>query len=198
MRKFLISGCALALLTATACNSASNTPAQNGAEPGTATSVPAAGATSAATPAATTTAAAPQPTQGYDWDMRTDDDANRRWAILAYEMPNTDDQPLHFTCEGGNSIIAGIDSGQTDLTRITLASGDQTVTLNGTTEVHEEADMASFRARPMTGDSPFLAAFAQNGWLRLTVNGTTQDMAATPAARAAISRFLTYCNAGAG
>ena len=192
MRNHLIYGCTIALLSATACNSATNAPADDAAS-STATS----NATAPTAPSGAAQASAPQPTEGYDWAMRTDEDANRRWAILAYEVPNTDDQPLHFTCEGGNSIIAGVNGGERDLTQITLASGDQTVTLPGVSEVDDEVDMASFTAQPMTGDSAFLAAFARNGWLRLTVNGQTRDMAATPAARATISRFLSYCNAGA-
>lgn len=192
MHRVMVAAGAIVALTATACNSTA-TPQQDVATaPETDKSAPATSAPARA--------AAPVPTEGYDWAMRVDADNRAEPAILAYEMDNTDDQPLSLSCErGGNRVFAGIAGGAADLRQITLTSGDQTLRLNGTSRATEIDDMPEFTSEEIDGHSPFLRAFAQNGWARLTVNGRTTDMASasTTGARA-ITQFVAHCTATGG
>lgn len=136
-------------------------------------------------------ASAPAVNDGYDWTMRVNDEERVQSAILAYEVDGTDDQPLNFTCEeGGDRVFAGISGGAPDLTAIELASGDQRVRLTGTTDADE---LPTFTAQEMPATSPLFRAFAANGWLRMTADGTTTDMAATPDGKQAIARFAAFC-----
>ena len=82
-------------------------------------------------------AGAPAVNDGYDWAMRVDEDSGRS-AILAYEVADTDDQPLAFTCDKGtNSIAASISGNSPDLTAITLVSGDVKLRVTGTTDAED-------------------------------------------------------------
>ncbi len=136
-------------------------------------------------------AGAPAVNDGYDWTMRVNDEERTQSAILAYEVADTDDQPLNFTCEeGGDRVFAGISGGDPDLTAIELASGDQRVRLTGTTDADE---LPTFTAQEMPATSPLFRAFAANGWLRMTADGTATDMAATPGGKQAIARFAAFC-----
>ena len=140
---------------------------------------------------ATSAAEAPAVNDGYDWAMRVNDEGPVHDAILAYEVDGTDDQPLNFTCEeGGDRVFAGISGGAPDLTAIELESGDQRVRLAGTTEADE---MPTFTAQEMPATFPFFRAFAANGWLRMTANGDTVNMAATAGGKQAIARFVAFC-----
>ncbi|WP_411339022.1 hypothetical protein V6U71_13975 [Sphingopyxis sp. J-6] len=137
-------------------------------------------------------ASAPAVNDGYDWTMRVNDEDRADSAILAYEVADTDDQPLNFTCEeGGNRIFAGISGGSPDLAAIDLVSGDQALRLAGTTEAEEMPYFSS--TDEIAGDAPFIRAFAANGWLRMTADGAATDMAATPAGKQAIARFVAFC-----
>jgi len=135
---------------------------------------------------------APSPTEGYDWAMRIDEEDRTRPAILAYEVADTDDQPLNFSCEeGGGRIFAGIAGVAGDLSGITLVSGDQVLQLAGKTDQDE---MPSFTSDAIAGDSPFIKTFAANGWLQMTADGRTTDMAGSLDGAAAISGFVAHCN----
>ena len=134
---------------------------------------------------------APAVTDGYDWTMRVDDEARAQSAVLAYEVADTDDQPLAFACEeGGNRIFASITGGDPELSAIELTSGDARLQLKGTTDAEE---MPYFSSEEIAGGSPLIRAFAANGWLRLTASGETTDMAATAKGRDAIARFVRFC-----
>jgi hypothetical protein len=136
-------------------------------------------------------APAPAVNNGYDWAMRVNDEERAQSAILAYEVDGTDDQPLNFTCEeGGDRVFAGISGGALNLTAIELEAGGQRVRLTGTTEAD---DMPTFTAQEMPATSPLFRAFAANGWLRMTADGATVDMAATPGGKQAIARFVKFC-----
>ncbi|NIJ36235.1 hypothetical protein FHR22_000884 [Sphingopyxis panaciterrae] len=136
-------------------------------------------------------AGAPAVNEGYDWTMRVNEEERAQSAILAYEVTDTDDQPLAFSCEeGGNRIFASISGNSPDLTAIDLASGDQKLRLTGTTDAEE---IPYFSSEEIAGGSPFIRAFAANGWLRMTADGATVDMAATPGGKQAITRFVTFC-----
>lgn len=139
---------------------------------------------------AASAAGAPAVNAGYDWTMRVNEDRVSD-AILAYEVDGTDDQPLNFTCEeGGDRVFAGISGGAPDLTAIELESGDQRVRLTGTTDADE---LPTFSAQEIPATSPLFRAFAANGWLRMTADGATVDMAATPNGKQAIQRFVRFC-----
>lgn len=136
-------------------------------------------------------AGAPAVNDGYDWAMRVNDEERAQSAILAYEVDGTDDQPLAFTCEeGGRRIFASITGGSPDLGAIELASGDQTLRLTGTTDAE---DIPYFTSEEIAGGSPFIGAFAANGWLRMTADGTATDMAGTASGKQAILRFIDFC-----
>lgn len=135
--------------------------------------------------------AAPAVSDGYDWAMRVNDEERVQSAILAYEVDGTDDQPLNFSCEeGGDRVFAGISGGAPDLTAIELESGDQRVRLTGTTDADE---LPTFTAQEMPATFPFFRAFAANGWLRMTADGTVTDMAATARGAQAIRDFAAFC-----
>ena len=134
---------------------------------------------------------APAVNDGYDWTMRVDDEERAQSAVLAYEVADTDDQPLAFACEeGGNRIFASITGGDPELSAIELTSGDARLSLKGTTDAEE---MPYFSSEEIAGGSPLIRAFAANGWLRLTASGETTDMAATAKGRDAIARFVRFC-----
>lgn len=141
--------------------------------------------------AALAAAPAPAVNDGYDWAMRVNDEDRASSAILAYEVDGTDDQPLNFTCEeGGNRIFAGISGNAPDLKAIKLVSGDQMLRVTGTTEVDE---MPYFSSGEIAGDSPFIRAFAANGWLRMTDDRGTVDMAGTASGKRVIASFVAFC-----
>lgn len=140
---------------------------------------------------AASAAGAPAVNDGYDWAMRINDEGPVKSAILAYEVADTDDQPLNFTCEeGGDRVFAGISGGAPDLSAIELETGSERVRLAGTTVADE---LPTFTAQEMPATSPLFRAFAANGWLRMTSNGETLDMTATPTGKRAIARFAAFC-----
>ena len=180
MRKFLISGGALALLTTAGCNAPSDAPAQNADASGAATSAAATGAQSA---------------DGFDWILRINSEEAVHTASISYEDDTTTDvPPLYFGCKAGeNRIHAGSGSGPGTLSSMTLTSGDQSVTLNGSSQTNEHLHTTAFTAEPMPGDSPVMQALARDGAIKMTTNGTARDIAASPPARALITRFLNFC-----
>jgi hypothetical protein len=142
---------------------------------------------------ATAQRAGPPPVKdGYDWAIRIDE-GRVSSAILAYEVDGTDDQPLNFSCEqGGNRIFASISGGDPALRGIVLSSGPQSLRLPGTTEANED-EPPHFTSQEIAGASPFLRAFAANGWLRMTALGQTTGMTGTAAGKQAIKRFVEFC-----
>lgn len=136
-------------------------------------------------------APAPAVNDGYDWAMRVSDEERTQSAILAYEVDGTDDQPLNFSCEeGGNRIFAGISGNSPELTGITLVSGDQRLRVQGVTDAE---DIPYFSSEEIAAGSPFIRAFAANGWLSMTAGGAATDMAGTASGKQAIARFVDFC-----
>lgn len=136
----------------------------------------------------------PSPTPGYDWHLRIDESIRTRPATLAYEVSDTDRQPLTITCEEGSSrLFAEISGGPADLATLTLTSGEQSLQLKGVTRATEIPEMSHFTSEELTGDAPLVTAFAANGWLRMTAKGTTTDMAASPKGGKAIADFVKHC-----
>ncbi|PZO01841.1 MAG: hypothetical protein DCF29_14610 [Alphaproteobacteria bacterium] len=144
------------------------------------------------------TTAAPSPTEGYDWDSRLNDEGRSRSMVLAYEVPNTDDQPLNLSCEeGGRRIFAGTQTANVDLGSISLASTNGSRSHPVKEAVADELGGGEYVTVQLAGDDPTLVAFRESGWMRLTVDGRTTDMAAQPAsdARRKIAAFMAFCNA---
>lgn len=136
----------------------------------------------------------PSPTPGYDWHLRIDESIRTRPATLAYEVSDTDRQPLTITCEEGSSrLFAEISGGPADLAKLTLTSGDQTRQLKGETRPTEIPEMPHFVSEEIAGDAPLVTAFAANGWLRMTAKDTTTDMVASPKGAKAIADFAKHC-----
>ncbi|GEM_PF-980679 len=190
--------CSLILLATTACGSAADdADATAAATPAAAVEeepAPAAEPVAAVTPSPTPVAA-PSPVAGYDWFFRVDENERSRPAVLGYEKSDTDDQAMNFVCEeGGQRIFAGIDGGSADLTAITLVSGEQALRLSGSVDSDEETGFAYFTTRQIPNESPLLASFAENGWLRLSADGHTRDLAGTAAGKRAIKDFIAHCN----
>jgi hypothetical protein len=69
-------------------------------------------------------------------------------------------------------------------------SGSAKLRVTGKTEIDE---MPFFQSQEIAGGSPLIRAFATNGWLRMTANGRTIDMAATATGKQAITRFVDFC-----
>lgn len=196
MKTYLLSALSFALLACTA-NPVANPDEANAKEAGdkAASANVAKGKDAGANAApAARSAAAPATEEGLDWALRIDEEVRTRPAILAFEMDGTDDQRLNFTCEeGGARVFAGITGGAASLNAITLVSGDQTLRLSGTTESDDE-DMPNFTSQEIAGNSPFLAAFAQNGWLSMTADGAKSGMtAASSGGKKAIKDFVAHC-----
>ncbi|AGH47748.1 MAG: hypothetical protein QHC40_15400 [Sphingobium sp.] len=136
----------------------------------------------------------PSPTPGYDWHLRIDESIRTRPATLAYEVSDTDRQPLTITCEEGSSrLFAEISGGPADLAKLTLTSGDQTLQLKGETRPTEIPEMPHFVSEEIAGDAPLVTAFAANGWLRMTAKDMTTDMAASPKGAKAVADFVKHC-----
>jgi len=69
---------------------------------------------------AASAAGTPAVNDGYDWTMRVNEDRASD-AILAYEVDNTDDQPLNFTCEeGAAASLRGFRAARQTLPRSSL------------------------------------------------------------------------------
>lgn len=155
-------------------------------------------ATGTAPSSATTTAQTaptPAPTEGYDWYSRLDDGERSLSMVLAYEMPDTDDQPLAFACEeGGRRVFAMHDSGLPDQTTLTLASADQTRTLPASAE-HSELSGGDYLTTELASEDALLAAFRTTGAVTLTSGGEARVLAAHPGSGATerIAAFLDFC-----
>lgn len=194
-RHILMTGAVALALTSSACAADSGSGNDSG-NVAVAANVAAAAGNAIAEPAPVTAERvipAPAVNDGYDWAIRIDEESRVKSAILAYEVTDTDDQPLNFSCEeGGNRIFAGISGGEPDVKEIALASGTQTLRVSGTTEAPED-EPPHFTSKEIAGDSPFMRAFAAGGWLRMTVKGQATGMTGTAAGKQAIKRFVEFC-----
>lgn len=146
-------------------------------------------------PAPVQTAPAPRPQEGMDWYTRASMDNGQSRMRLAYEMPGTDDQPMGINCLRGSGVLT-IDH-QTHTTgnrTLTLSSQGGTRTYPVRATFYEEMNGDEL-AVDIPGTDPILAAFRQTGWMRLTVNGQTQDLAAHPDSGALrrIDDFFSFC-----
>lgn len=189
---------ALALAAASLAACGSRSPEKTDAPPAAEAAAPAPPAAPAPSvqPAAAQTPA-PRPNPAYDWYTRTDDSERTRSMVLAYEVPDTDDQPLGLSCEeGGGRIFASLQTGSVGLRAITLASDGAGRAYPIKTAQADEMMGGEFLTVELPGDDATLAAFRRSGWMRLTVDGHTIDMAAhaDSGARERIAAFMAFCN----
>ncbi len=146
-------------------------------------------------PAPVQTVPAPRPQEGMDWYTRASMDEGQSRMRLAYEMPGTDDQPMGINCLRGSGVLT-IDH-QTHTTgnrTLTLSSQGGTRTYPVRATFYEEMNGDEL-AVDIPGTDPILTGFRQTGWLRLTVNDHTQDLAAHPDSGALqrIDDFFSFC-----
>ena len=138
---------------------------------------------------------APRPAEGMDWYTRDNSDDGLSRMRLAYEMPGTDDQPMGIACLQGSGILT-VDhqTHTTGVRTLTLSSQGGTRTYPVRATFYEEMNGDGL-AVDIPGTDPILAAFRQTGWLRLTVNGQTQDLAGHPDSGALqrIDGFFSFC-----
>lgn len=143
------------------------------------------------------TASRPLPHADYDWDTRLNAEGRERSMVLAYEVPDTDDQPLNLSCEEtGRRIFAGTQTSGTDVRTVTLASEGISRTYPVKEAVADELGGGQYVTVELAGNDPTLEAFRDSGWLRMTVEGRTTDMVAHPnsGARTKIISFMAFCN----
>lgn len=152
----------------------------------------------AAAPAEPQQARAPRVNPDYDWYTRLDDSERTRSMVLAYEVPDSDDQPLGLSCEeGGQRIFASLQSTTTGVRSITLASSNGSRAYRvKTAHAEEEVMPGEYLTIEIPGDDATLAAFRQSGWMTLTYAGHTTEMTAHPdtGARQRIAEFMDFCN----
>ncbi|MGV9008839.1 hypothetical protein [Brevundimonas sp.] len=146
-------------------------------------------------PAPVQAAPAPSPQEGMDWYTRASMDDGQSKMRLAYEMPDSDDQPMGINCLRGSGILS-IDhqSHQTGNETLTLSSQGGTRTYPAKTTFYEEMN-GDYLTADIPGTDPILAAFRQTGWLRLTIGERTYDLAAHPDSGALqrIDDFFSFC-----
>lgn len=146
-------------------------------------------------PAPIQAVAAPSPTEGLDWYTRANMDDGQSTMRLAYEMPNSDDQPMGINClRGSGTLTIDHQTHTTGNRTLTLSSQGGTRTYPVKTTFYEEMNGDEL-AVDIPGTDPVLAAFRQTGWLRLTVGERTYDLAAHPdsGARQRIDDFFSFC-----
>lgn len=146
-------------------------------------------------PAPVQAAPAPSPTEGMDWYTRASMDDGQSMMRLAYEMPDTDDQPMGINCLRGGGILS-IDH-QTHTTgnrMLTLSSQGGTRTYPVKATFYEEMN-GDYLTIDIPGNDPILSAFRQTGWLRLTIGERIYDLAAHPDSGALqrIDDFFSFC-----
>lgn len=147
--------------------------------------------------AATVQTAAPAPQAAYDWYSRINDEERSRSMVLAYEVPETDDQPFNLTCEeGGERIFAGVPGADPAVQSIRLESSTGSKTFPVKTSEADELNGGRYLTVEIPGGDTVLEGFRQTGWLRVTAGAINHAMTAHPdrGAPQSIARFMAFCN----
>lgn len=147
--------------------------------------------------AANVQTAAPAPQAAYDWHSRINDEERSRSMVLAYEVPETDDQPFNLSCEeGGERIFAGVPGGDPAVQSIRLDSSTGSKTFPVKTSEADELNGGRYLTVEIPGGDAVLEGFRQTGWLRVTAGAINHAMAAHPdrGAPQSITRFMAFCN----
>lgn len=153
----------------------------------------------AAAPAAMATVqtAAPAPQAAYDWYGRINDEERSRSMVLAYEVPETDDQPFNLSCEeGGERIFASVPGADPAVQSIRLESSAGSKTFPVKTSEEDELNGGRYLTVEIPGGDSVLAGFRQTGWLRVSAGAINHAMAAhgDRGAQQTIARFMAFCN----
>lgn len=141
-----------------------------------------------------TIAEPPTRSDGLDWTVRLPSaSSSNQTGVLAFELTNTDHQPLHLICERGSGQLSGGGEGLVESSGlVTLESGDQMRVLSATPDVDGPGPYFSFNEILSTSD-PLIDAISNHGWVWLTLNGHREGMPASPSGQRAIAEFLAFC-----
>lgn len=131
--------------------------------------------------------------KGYDWAYRVNE-GRVSDAILAYEVPDTDMQPLNLLCEeGGQRIFVNVIGGSPDLRSIGLKAGTQGKTLSGQSELHSEVGESHFTSSEISSADPLIVEFARSGQLTVEMKDREHVLDGGPEARSTVQRFVRFC-----
>ncbi len=131
--------------------------------------------------------------QGFDWAYRVNE-GRVSDAILAYEVPETDMQPVNLVCEdGGQRIFVNVNGGPRDLRSIGLKAGGVSKTLSGQGEFHSEVGESRFTSSEISSSEPLIAEFARSGQLTIQMKGGERVLDGGPQARSIVQRFVRFC-----
>jgi len=139
-------------------------------------------------------AAPPARSDGLDWALRLPSpSSSSQTGVLAFELANTDHQPLFFSCQGGSGRMSGGGEGLVDgAGLISLESGDQSRNMSVTADTEGPGPYFSFDEF-IASDDPLILALSDHGWIWLTLNGQREGMPASPSGQQAIAEFLAFC-----
>lgn len=130
----------------------------------------------------------------FQWALRVNE-GRVSDAILAYEVPDTDMQPLSMTCEeGGQRIFVNVSGGPKDLRSIGLKAGGVSKILTGQSEFHDDVGEAHFTSTEISSADPLIATFAQSGWLTIQFKGAERVLDGGSQGRGAVQRFVRFCH----
>lgn len=141
------------------------------------------------------TAPAPRPNEGFDWYTRANMDRGQSTMRLAYEVPDSGDQPMGINClRGSGTLKLDHQSASTGVSSIVLSSEGVTRTYPVSAVFQEEMG-GDFLTFDLPGTDPVLTAFRRTGWLTMTVGDHTQNLVAQPdsGSRQRIDDFFSYC-----
>ena len=130
---------------------------------------------------------------GYDWQLRINE-GRVSDAVLAYEVPDTDDQLIALTCEQGGARIFASTAGVSPRLRVLgLKSGAEALVVGGVTEYAEELDYHYFTSREMDAKSGLFDVLATSGTMTLLVDGEETAMKGNAKSLASIRKFVSFC-----
>lgn len=154
------------------------------------------GVARAAEAAAPARQAAPAPTPSLDWHTRADMEGGQPTMRLAFEMPDTDHQPLAMDClRGSGTVTVDHQSSSTGLNEITLTSDGVTRTYAAKGEP-DEMTGGDYLTAEISANDPVMAAFRRTGWLSYAIGGETGGLAsqANSGAAGRIDDFFAFCS----
>jgi hypothetical protein len=122
----------------------------------------------------------------------------REEGVLSFTVPDTDIQPISFSCMAGSkNIMAYRYDGPAGLSEITFAAGGEQQTVAGRSRETEIPDKPYFQSDFFSADSGVMQNFEEGGSLRMTVAGRVYDMPSDEAGRGAILAFFAHCSPNA-
>lgn len=199
MKSYIGAALGIAAFAVTACNSSGTQAAEKDAA-GDSTLITDAVETrtensvSTVNPAVVDAPAKPARMAKMDWYLRIDESERSRPAVLVFEQPDTDNQPMLMTCEeGGNRVFVGIHTAMPKFSSLTLTAGTETIDVDGINEPTEVDDLYYFQTSEITADGRFFDEFAKTGWLAYSYYRASTDLVGTSAGDKAVKDFVAHC-----